>query len=78
MEEKSRLNEAELKEVAGGANGYGSAPRFDVGDKVSLMLYPEFGVGVVKNVYMSNGVWNCTVIFDTGITDASDIEFIPA
>ncbi len=78
MEEKNMLNEVELKEVAGGANGYASAPRFNVGDKVTLIVYPEFGVGVVKNVYMNNGVWKCTVMFDTGIMDASDIEFIPA
>ena len=78
MEEKSRLNEAELKEVAGGANGYASASIFNVGDKVLFRLNPEFGVGVVKNVYMSNGVWKCTVMFDTGIMDAADVEFIPA
>ncbi len=78
MEEKNRLNEVELEEVAGGANGYASAPRFNVNDKVTLIVYPEFGVGVVKNVYMSNGIWKCTVKFDAGIMDASDIEFIPA
>ncbi len=78
MENNNKLNEVELKEVAGGANGYASAPRFNVGDKVTLIVYPEFGIGTVKNVYFSNGTWKCTVMFDAGIMEASDIEFIPA
>ncbi len=78
MADINTLNEVELEKVAGGVNGYASAPRFSVGDKVTLIVYPEFGVGVVKNVYMSNGIWKCTVKFDAGIMDASDIEFMPA
>ncbi len=78
MENKNILNDDELKEVAGGATGYASTARFSVGDKVTLIVYPEFGIGVVKSVYMKSGSWYCTVFFDAGIMDASDIEFVPA
>ncbi len=77
MEEKNILNEAELEEVAGGVIGYASAPRFSVDDKVTLIVYPEFGIGVVKNVYMRDGIRYCTAHFDAGIMEASDIEFAP-
>ena len=78
MEKKNTVSDVELKEVTGGANSYASTARFSVGDKVTLIVYPEFGIGVVKSVYMKNGSWYCTVFFDAGIMDASDIEFAPA
>lgn len=77
MTDKNILNDNELQEVTGGSVST-STPRFQVGDKVSLIVYPEFGVGVVQKVYMSGGIWKCLVKFDAGLIDTSDIEFIPA
>ncbi|MBQ3797134.1 MAG: hypothetical protein II842_12830 [Butyrivibrio sp.] len=78
MEDKNRVNDNELTAVTGGAATKASAPRFQVGDKVTLIVYPEFGIGTIVNVYMGGTGWNCTARFDSGIIDASDIEFIPA
>ena len=78
MEDKNRLSDSSLEKAIGGAGGYASAPRFKVGDKVTLIVYPEYGIGTVVNVYSDGMGWKCTVRFDAGIMDASDIEFIPA
>ena len=42
------------------------------------LLYPEFGIGKVRNVYLKNSYWYCQVTFDQGIMDANQDEFIPA
>ena len=71
-----RLNDSELGAVTGGSGGCTTTPRFQVGDRVSLMVYPEYGVGTVTNVYMDGTLWKCTVRFDAGEIDAPEIEFI--
>ena len=79
MSEMIMMNENELETITGGALGTtASTPRFAIGDKVMLLVYPEFGVGTVMNVYMQASMWKCVVRFDSGMIDASDIEFIPA
>lgn len=78
MTDRNMINDAELENVTGGVTGIASTPRFSIGDKVMLLVYPEFGVGTVMSVYMQGAVWKCTVRFDSGIIEASDIEFIPA
>ncbi|WP_022776999.1 hypothetical protein [Butyrivibrio sp. AE3009] len=78
MSEIIMVKDNELENIAGGAAGTASTPRFAIGDKVMLLIYPEFGVGTVMNVYMQASMWKCVVRFDSGMIDASDIEFIPA
>lgn len=78
MTAQNMMEESELFYVAGGTNSDTTAPRFKVNDKVTLIVYPQFGIGIVKNVYQKTDGWYCTVAFDTGVVDASDIEFYPA
>ena len=76
MEANNMVLDETLEVVAGGK--LASTARFQVGDKVTLIVYPEFGVGTVASIYMQGGIWKCVVRFDSGIIEASDIEFIPA
>ena len=78
--EINSLNDSELGAVTGGSGGNGRGQRFKVGDKVSLMAYPQYGVGIVKYVYceQEGTEWKCSVAFDAGTVDALEDEFIPA
>ncbi len=81
MTDKNLMNNEELKNVTGGsvsATPSATTPKYSVGDKVTVLLYSEFGVGTVTNVYFKNSVWNCQVRFDAGIMDAPQDEFVPA
>ena len=73
-----RLNDSELEAVTGGSGECTSMLCFQVGDRVSLIVYPEYGVGTVIRVYMDGTVWKCTVRFDADEIDAPEIEFIRA
>ncbi len=72
------LTEQELKNVAGGAGLNIPPQRFNVGDKVLLMIYPEYGVGTVRQAKVVSGSWQYTVQFDAGMMTADEFEFIPA
>ena len=78
MDEKYRLDIDDLENVTGGTQVAATTPRFSVGDRVTIRLYPEYGVGTVTNVYINNSMWTCQVYFDAGVMDASQDEFLPA
>ena len=85
MEEKrmstdKRMTEEQLNSVAGGIGVGQDVPpqHFNVGDKVLLRLYPEYGVGIVRSAYVESGAWKLTVQFDAGMMTADEFEFIPA
>lgn len=82
MTDKNIMKNEELEKVTGGATNSATpsatTPKYSVGDKVTVLLYPEFGVGSVTNVYLKNSMWNCQVRFDSGLMDASQDEFAPA
>ncbi len=82
MTDKIIMENEELEKVTGGlsfsATPSATTPKYNVGDKVSVLLYPEFGIGTVRNVYLKNSYWYCQVMFDQGIMDANQDEFIPA
>ncbi len=77
MEDKNRVQDTELEKVAGGY-GYPPVSRYKVGDKVTLAVYPEYGIGTVVSVYTDATGFKCMVKFDAGIMDASEYEFNPA
>ncbi len=76
--EKGKLDDDLLDQVAGGASGDIPPQRFGVGERVMLRLYPEYGVGIVRNVSLVRGNWQYTVQFDAGRMSADEYEFIPA
>ncbi len=79
MTTMNMMNEEKLEKVVGGKTIAGSATsRFAVGDRVTLIVYPDFGVGVVKSVYNSDMGWKCVVLFDSGMIDALQDEFLMA
>ena len=82
MTEKKALSNETLEKVTGGAGTSATpsatTPKYSVGDKVAVLLYPEFDTGTVTNVYIKNSMWYCQVRFDAGIMDASQDEFVPA
>ena len=78
MDEKKSLNNEELKEVVGGRSSELPVQHFFVGDKVLLRIYPEYGVGIVRQAKMLSGGWQYVVQFDAGMMTADDFEFIPA
>ncbi len=83
MESKNRMNETQLNEtqlnqVTGGSDISFSPQRFNVGDRVLLRLYAEYGVGTVREARMVSGGWQYTVQFDAGMMTADEYEFIPA
>ena len=77
MKEKNTLNDALLGAVVGG-DGPVNPPRFMVGDSVTLVVYPEYGVGTILCVYQDGSDWKCTVQFPGGEMNASEDEFDPA
>lgn len=74
----SKMEDEELENVAGGNGNSLKSSRFNVGDKVILMIYPEYGIGTVISVYMKEGRWQCVVKFAAGVMDADEIEFVPS
>ena len=82
MTNKMLMKNEELEKVSGGvsfsATPSANTPKYSVGDKVTVFLYPEFGVGTVRNIYLKNSAWYCQVKFDQGIMDANQDEFAPA
>ena len=52
MDEKYRLDIDDLENVTGGTQVAATTPRLSVGDRVTIRLYPEYGVGTVTNVYL--------------------------
>ena len=75
MEDKNKLDESELKSVSGGTNVTNVTQRFKQGDRVKLVVYPEFGVGEVMNVYFDGTVYKCVAKFNAGTMEAPEIEF---
>ena len=78
MENMNKLNEEQLQDVVGGSNINLGPQRFNVGDKVLLRIYPEYGVGIVREAKVVSGNWKYTVQFDAGMMTADECEFIPA
>ena len=76
--EKLLLTEEQLENVAGGAGPDISPQRFNIGDHVLLRIYPEYGVGTVRQAKVVSGSWQYTVQFDAGMMTADEFEFIPA
>lgn len=76
MSDKNRMNEDRLEKVVGGATVTTSTCKFVVGQKVTLYVYPALGVGEVKSVYNTDQGWKCQVLFDTGVIDALQEEFM--
>ena len=73
---KVAVNLDQLGSVTGGT---ADAPaKYSVGDKVSLFVYPEYGVGKIIDMHLEAGGWMCTVEFDKGIITAQEVEFSPA
>ncbi len=75
--EDRRLTDEQLINVAGGAGGSIPPQRFNVGDRVLLRIYPEYGVGTVRECRVESGSWKYTVQFDAGMMTADEFEFIP-
>lgn len=76
--EKTKLNDELLDNVAGGSS-YDIPPQhFYVGDMVLLRLYPEYGVGTVREATLVSGNWQYSVQFDMGWMSADECEFMPA
>ncbi|WP_024864866.1 hypothetical protein [Butyrivibrio sp. FCS014] len=73
-----RLNDDQLNNVAGGKGLNIPPQRFNVGDKVLLRIYPEYGVGIVREAKVEASAWKYTVQFDAGMMTADEFEFIPA
>ncbi len=84
MQEDNRngkqLDMDEISKVAGGTDGGTNIPaqRFNVGDKVLMRVYSEFGVGTVREAKVVNSKWQYVVQFDSGMITADEFEFIPA
>ena len=78
MAEKNVLNDESMNKVSGGVDSDIPAQHFNVGDKVLLRLYPQYGVGTVREAVVVAGSWQLTVQFDAGMMTADEFEFIPA
>ncbi|MBP3196906.1 MAG: hypothetical protein J6N21_07860 [Butyrivibrio sp.] len=80
MGNNNKLTEDQLREVSGGSVAGVVIPpqRFNVGDKVLLRIYPEYGVGTVREAKVVTSGWQYTVQFDAGMMTADECEFIPA
>ncbi len=72
------LTEEQLENVAGGAGPDIPPQRFNIGNQVLLRIYPEYGVGTVRQAKVVSGSWQYTVQFDAGMMTADEFEFIPA
>ena len=75
-----QLTESELAKASGGSTLDAPMPvqRFSPGDKVTLSVYPEYGIGTVQYVYWESDAWFCTVQFAAGTMSAYEEEFEPA
>ncbi len=71
------LNDDQINNVAGGAASV-PAQRFSVGDSVLLRIYPEYGVGTVREARVESHGWVYVVQFSAGMMTADEYEFIPA
>ena len=75
---KAALNPDQLGRVTGGTANIPAA-KYHIGDRVSLIVYPEYGVGVINQIINKvPGGYDCVVIFDAGIITADESEFTPA
>ena len=74
----NRLDDDQLNNVAGGMGLNIPPQHFNVGDTVLLRIYPEYGVGIVREARVEAGAWKYTVQFDAGMMTADEFEFIPA
>ncbi len=73
-----KLTEEMTEKTAGGAGVDIPPQRFNVGDKVLLRIYPEYGVGTVREAKVVSGGWQYVVQFSAGMMTADECEFIPA
>ncbi len=82
MENKNILNEEQLMKVAGGDGVTQPARHFSEGDRVLLRIYPEYGVGTIREMRLveasGRSYWECVVQFDAGMMTADQDEFISA
>ncbi len=75
--EERILSDKEAEMITGGKGASIPAQHFNVGDKVLLRLYPQYGVGIVREASVVAGSWQYTVQFDAGMMTADEFEFIP-
>ena len=78
MGNNNKLTDEQLREVSGGSQVVIPPQRFNVGDRVLLRIYPEYGVGTVREAKVVTSGWQYTVQFDAGMMTADEFEFIPA
>ncbi len=78
MENKKILNEEQLETVAGGTISDLPRQLFSVGDKVTLFVYPDFGVGVITAAQLVSGNWQYVAQFGDNTITADQSEFLPA
>ena len=78
MENNHNIQDEQLNNVSGGYGTNVAPQRFNIGDFVLLRLYPEYGVGKVREARMVTIGWQYTVQFDAGMMTADEYEFIPA
>ena len=76
--ENRTLNEEQLDQATGGTGPHLPPQRFNVGDRVQLLVYPKYGVGKVTAVNITGSSWTCTAKFDAGVVTADESEFITA
>ena len=76
MTEINALDNESLEKVSGGMSA--ESCKYNVGDRVIVQIYPEYGVGTVLNTYLNHRVWICRVLFDSGEMEADQNEFLPA
>lgn len=75
---KQPLNDDQLNNIAGGNGVDIPVPHFSKGDKVTLIIHPEYGIGIVLSVFLEQKEWMVIARFDKGIIEASEYEFISA
>ena len=72
------INDDVLDQAAGGACGNIPPQHFNIGDRVKLLLYPEYGIGTVMDASLVSNDWHYSVQFDAGLMSANETEFIHA
>ena len=78
MKVKEQMDDEQLGKVVGGSGVDLPPQRFNVGDQVLLRIYPEYGVGKIREAKVVSGSWQYTAQFDAGMMTADEYEFIPA
>ncbi len=78
MKNKNKLDDDMLDKVSGGDGGDVPPQLFNIGDRVTLKVYPQYGIGTVVEARLVSGSWQYTAEFDGGTMTADESEFTPA